>query len=249
MELKKTVERIVPKDFKSREEYLLYLRHVFAYEQLKSGVKKSDNILEIGFGEGYGTHLIAKNVQSIIGLDVNKKTVNYANKKYGAANCTFRQYEGNKLPFENNCFDKVITYQVIEHIEDDEQFLLEIQRVTKNGGKVLLTTPNRIYRLDSGQEPWNPFHVREYSSEQLETLMNKIFSEVNIYGINAESDVRQIELERVKRGINIKKLIPKSLKKLIYGNFIQKYDTDSFFLDKKNPSKGLDLFAVAISTG
>lgn len=244
MELEKTVERIVPKNFKSREEYLLYLRHVFAYEQLKPRLEKSDKVLEIGFGEGYGTHLIAKKVQSVIGIDVNQEAVDYANEKYASSNCKFQQYEGDELPFESYFFDKIITYQVIEHIEDDEQFLREIHKVLKTGGQLFLTTPNRIHRLEPGQEPWNPFHVREYAPEQLNILMSNIFSEVNVYGVNAEPDVRQIEIDRVKRGITLKKLMPNSLKRLIYGDFIQKYNTGSFFLDDEDPSRGLDLFAI-----
>lgn len=243
MELEKTVERIVPENFKSREEYLLYLRHVFVYEEVISRLKTNDKVLEIGFGEGYGAHLVSKKVESVIGLDVFQEAVDYANEKYGSSNCTFQKYDGDKLPFESNFFDRIITYQVIEHIEDDERFLGEIHRVLKVGGKVFLTTPNRIHRLKPGQKPWNPFHVREYSPEQLETLLGKIFSEAEVYGVNAEQEVRQIELDRVKRGLTLKKLMPKSLKRFIYGDFMKKYDTGSFFLDRQNPSAGLDLFA------
>lgn len=242
MELEKTVERIVPKNFKSREEYLLYLRHVFVYEALSSRLEATDRALEIGFGEGYGTHLISKYVESVIGLDVDTDSVDYANEKYSSATCTFQKYDGSKIPFDQNKFDCVISYQVIEHIDDDQHFLREINRVLKEGGRLYLTTPNRLHRLEPGQDPWNPFHIREYSPKQLEDLIGCIFSAVKLYGVNAKDEIRQIEVDRVKRGITFKKMIPNSLKRFIYGDFMNKYSTDSFYLDE-DASRGLDLFA------
>lgn len=243
MELEKTVERIVPQKYKSRGEYLLYLRHVFVYEVLKSKLKATDHLLEIGFGEGYGTHLISGYVDSIIGLDVEKKTVEYANKKYGSEICSFQTYDGSKIPFEENTFNSIVSYQVIEHVEKDENFLKEIHRVLRNEGTLYLTTPNRLHRLAPGEEPWNPFHEREYSPDQLKDLLDDIFSEVKLYGVNAEEDVWQIEVDRVKRGITLKKLIPNTFDHFIYGDFMSQYDTDSFFLDE-DASTGLDLFAI-----
>lgn len=243
MELEKTVERIVPKDFKSREEYLLYLRHVFVYEVLRSRLKETDSVLEIGFGEGYGSNMISEFTKSVIGLDVNEDAVNFASEKYGTSNCSFQKYDGGKLPFEDQRFDSVVSYQVIEHIDDDHSYLKQIHRVLKNGGTFYLTTPNRLHRLEPGQEPWNPFHVREYSPEQLQKLLDSIFPQVTIKGINAEKEVRQIEIDRVKRGVTLKKLMPNSLKRLVYGDFMNKYSTDSFFLDE-DASLGLDLFAI-----
>lgn len=243
MELEKTVERIVPKDFKSREEYLLYLRHVFVYEVLRSRLKETDSVLEIGFGEGYGSNMISEFTKSVIGLDVNEDAVNFAQEKYGTSNCSFQKYDGGKLPFEDKRFDSVVSYQVIEHIDDDRSYLQQIHRVLKDGGTFYLTTPNRLHRLKPGQEPWNPFHVREYSPEQLQESLESVFSQVTIMGVNAEKEVRQIEIDRVKRGITLKKLMPNSLKRLVYGDFMNRYSTDAFFLDE-DASLGLDLFAI-----
>lgn len=243
MALEKTVERIVPKNFKSREEYLLYLRHIFVYEELEKKLAGSDNVLEIGFGEGYGTQLISKFVDSVIGLDVNQQAVDHANDKYSGRNCNFMHYNGERLPFDENIFDGVVSYQVIEHIEDDEQFLNEIYRVLKKGGSCYLTTPNRLHRLKPGQEPWNSFHIREYDPGQLKRLLLKIFPQVKLSGVNAEPEVHRIETERVKRGITLNKLLPNFLKRFMYGDFTEQYDTNDFSLDKEEVNSGLDLFA------
>lgn len=243
MELEKTVERIVPKNFKSREEYLLYLRHVFVYEVLESFLKPTDRVLEIGFGEGYGTKMISRFADTVIGLDVNEKAVNYAAKRYGSDHCSFKHFEGDRIPFQNEAFDAAVSYQVIEHIDSDKQYLQEIARVLKNGGKLFLTTPNRRHRLEPEQDPWNPYHIREYSVSQLGSLLQEILSKVEMKGVNAREDIRKIEVDRVKRGLTLKKLVPNFMQRYVYGDFIEKYDTSCFYLDENAP-QGLDLFAI-----
>lgn len=243
MELEKTVERIVPKNFKSREEYLLYLRHVFVYEVLESFLAPNDRVLEIGFGEGYGTNMISQFVDSVVGLDVNEEAVNYAAEQYASVSCTFKIFDGERIPFKDKKFDAVVSYQVIEHIENDKNYLKEILRVLKKGGTLYLTTPNRLHRLDPDQEPWNPFHIREYSASQLKTVMDEIFTDIELKSVNAREDVRKIEVDRVKRSLTLKKLVPNFMQRYLYGDFIQKYDTSCFFLDD-NATAGLDLFAI-----
>lgn len=244
MELEKTVERIVPKDFQTREEYLLYLRHLFAYEEVIKFLENDFKVLEIGFGEGYGTNLLSQYLDHITGLDVNKNAVNYASVKYGEENCKFEYYNGHKLPYSDNHFDAVISFQVIEHIKDDNQFVNEIQRVLKNGGKAVMTTPNRNTRLEPGEEPWNEFHVREYSAAQLNELLSGYFSEVQVWGVRGDSSVETIEKNRVNRSLSLYKLLPNLLKRLVANDFINEYDTNSFFIEKYRVEKSMDLFAI-----
>lgn len=245
MELKKTVERIVPKDFQTREEYLLYLRHLFAYEEVLKFLDEDQQILEIGFGEGYGANLMAQHLGSITALDVNKDAVKYANEKYGRENCTFIHFNGHELPFQEEKFDAVISFQVIEHIEDDKNYLKEIHRVLKQGEKAILTTPNRETRLNPGEEPWNEFHVREYNANQLHEELSECFPSVEIHGVRAKNEIEKIERNRVKRKLSFYKLLPDALKRMVTGDFKNRYNTGLFYLDRQNVNLSMDLFAVA----
>jgi ubiquinone/menaquinone biosynthesis C-methylase UbiE len=245
MELEKTVERIVPKNFQTREEYLLYLRHVFAYEEALKYLENGFHVLEIGFGEGYGTNLLAHHIDSITALDVNKEAVEYANNKYGDENCSFVHYDGNTLPFSDDKFDAVISFQVIEHIEDDHNFISEIHRVLKKGSSTILTTPNRETRLEPDEEPWNEFHIREYSSGQLNDLLSGYFRSVEVNGVRAKQAVEMIEKNRVKRKLSLYKLIPDFLKRYFTEDFMSQYDTSEFYLEEKQVGKSMDLFAIA----
>lgn len=245
MELQKTVERIVPKDFQTREEYLLYLRHLFAYEEALKFLDEDKHVLEIGFGEGYGANLLARHLESITAVDVNKKAVEYANQKYSGENCTFIHFDGHELPYRDEEFDAVISFQVIEHIEDDKNFVKEIHRVLKQGEKAILTTPNRETRLKPGEEPWNEFHIREYNPQQLHEVLSEFFPSVEIHGIRAEKEVEKIEHNRVKRNLSLYKLLPDTLKRMVTGDFKHVYNTDVFYLDSRQADKSMDLFAIA----
>jgi SAM-dependent methyltransferase len=77
------------------------------------------------------------------------------------------------LPDE--CFDLVVSVEVIEHVEEDNRFVEEISRVLKPGGTFLLTTPNGDW-----VENRNPDHKRHYRREQLRELLERHFSNVSI---------------------------------------------------------------------
>lgn len=145
----------------------------------------SGNVLELGCGAGRGMELIAKAADTYTGIDKNSDLLASHRKQY--PNFTF--LEQNIPPFkgiEDNTFDFVITFQVIEHIEDDGLFIKEIHRVLKPGGKAIITTPNIKMSLTR-----NPWHIREYTAKELDTLLNKYFNQVDVYGIYGSNAVNE----------------------------------------------------------
>ena len=256
----------IPGELESKEEYLIYLRHLFAYEFAKDKISKNSFALEIGCGEGYGTNLLSQNVEKIIGLDVDKNIIVHALEKYGSENSVFRVYNGAKIPYEDNTFDAVISFQVIEHIQDDINCVSEIHRVLKTNGIFILTTPNRTYRL--GQKPWYRFHMREYYPHELENILKNKFPDVKVWGIRGSDEIQRIEIKRVKRilsiisfdPLNLRKLIPESLKSVIIktlngivrGNqrnkndrdFLNRYSVKDYYVIKNNVEESLDLLGI-----
>ena len=259
----KTPERIIPEDFQSLDEYLNYLRHLFAYNLALDKISSGNFVLEAGCGEGYGSSFLSEKAGKIIGLDVDNDVVNYAQNKYAQENCQFACYDGQKIPYPDNSFDIVISFQVIEHIVDDENYISEITRVLKKGGALLMTTPNRAYRLKDDQKPWNKFHVREYHGQELKSLVAGFFSEVELLGLRGNAEIQRIEQERVRSGISqfnrvpgfIKKMIPNFLIKIVKPNKKRpadnrsQFDTyslgDFYTISEKIKEEALDLFIIA----
>ena len=100
---KNTVERIHPEYFLSKEKYLLLLRHIFAYEYVIDRISNNDRVLEIGFGNGYGTGMLADKAARIDALDINAEMVAHASQAYPLPNGAFTHYDGHHLPFEQCC--------------------------------------------------------------------------------------------------------------------------------------------------
>ncbi len=89
----------------------------------------------------------------------------------------------------------MVSFQVIEHIQQDELFLSEIHRILKPGGKAILSTPNIKMTLSR-----NPWHIREYTADQLATLAGKYFSSVDMKGIAGTEKVMEYH-ERNRKSV------------------------------------------------
>ena len=99
-------------------------------------------------------------------------------------NVEFRQAEVPPLDFPKQSFDCVISFQVIEHIQRDGDFVREIARVLRPGGRFIVTTPNAPMSLTR-----NPWHVREYTAEGLRKLLAGSFSTVEALGVFGDEKV------------------------------------------------------------
>ena len=270
VKLKMTGERVVPHDIRTIEEHTQYLRHLFVYEHVKGLINPSDSVLEIGFGEGYGTRMIADKCSDIVGIDIMQDTVDYANEKYGDDKCKFQWYEGKTIPYDAGHFDVVISFQVIEHIVDDTNFVAEIYRVLKNNGRCFIATPNGETRLKPNQKPWNRFHIREYSDKQLAAVLGKSFQKVDVFGLKASDEIMKLEFARIHRGpfislalkLGLRRIIPQALdpyiarfmgilkgqKKINEQNqdFKDRLTIKDFWLEKDNVPSCLDLFSQCV---
>ena len=190
---------LVPTDgFRSREEYALYLIHVAAYEEA-ARLASGKRVLDLGCNNGYGTERVARAAVRAAGVDVSSQSIEAARQRESARNIEFRVIDGTRLPFDDETFDLVISFQVIEHIADYTPYLSEIKRVLASGGSVIFTTPNGPLRLDPGMKPWNPFHVREFSSSELRDLLAEWFPKVVIRGLFAGDELYDVEFRRMQR--------------------------------------------------
>ena len=217
------------------------------------------NLLEIGCGEGRGVHLYQDKVDSFTGIDKIQEVVDSLSAKYPQAR--FEQANIPPLPFDDEQFDSVISFQVIEHIKVDKNFLKEIARVLKPGGKALITTPNIKKSLSR-----NPWHIREYTATQLEELSKSYFTEVKMLGVAGNERVMEYymqnkaSVEKIMR-FDILKLqykLPAFILKIPYEfmnrlnrNKLQDADDSlvtsihhSDYLLSDNADDSLDLFAV-----
>jgi len=92
-------------------------------------------------------------------------------------------YDGKKIPFKDESFDSILSFQVLEHIFEPQDFLSEAKRVLKPGGYMLITVP---FMWDEHEKPYD---YGRYTSFGLKHLFNKNSFEV----INFEKSTPGIE--------------------------------------------------------
>ncbi len=179
-------------------EHVLSLIHEKAYREAASNAQGLD-ALDLGCNSGYGTAMLAERCRTVVGADVSAAAVQVARSGNTAPNATFCLIDGQTLPFDDASFDLITSFQVIEHIEDVRGYLREMARVMRPRGTLMLTTPNASIRLNPGLGPWNPFHLREYTADELQGTLVHAFEEVTVLGLFGSPGVTRIELERVER--------------------------------------------------
>ena len=136
-------------------------------------------VLDVASGEGYGTALLAQVAQRATGLEIDADSVCHAAHAYPAGNLCYLRGEASRLPFPADSFDTVVSFETLEHIPDQELFLAEIQRVLRPDGLLIISTPDTEIYSGPGTSV-NPFHVRELTRAEFESLLQCSFSNVII---------------------------------------------------------------------
>lgn len=202
MELKDTSERMVAEFYQADpQRYLIYLYHLATYKFASRSVI-GKKVLDFGCGSGYGTAFIADECSSIIGIDIARDAIEYASTHYSKPNLSFLvvdRIEAASLPFDDQSFETVLSFQVIEHINGVNKYLSEINRVLVPGGVLILATPDRSQRLLPLQKPWNFWHVQEYSARSLDKLIRRYFKNVDVLKMGGTREIIDIEIKRVNK--------------------------------------------------
>ncbi len=160
----------------------IHQRLLKAYYAAKPYVK--GRLLELGCGEGRGVELLAPLADEYVAIDKIQEVID--NLKSNFPEIDFRQGVFPPFEFEDNSFDTIVSFQVIEHVKKDVDFLKEIHRVLKPGGSAIITTPNIKMTLSR-----NPWHVREYTADELKGIAAGIFPEVEMKGIAGNEKVME----------------------------------------------------------
>jgi ubiquinone/menaquinone biosynthesis C-methylase UbiE len=237
-------------------------RCFFAYEYASAYVKNKITA-DIGCADGYGTQFLADYSNKTTGVDYSSETVKIANEKHkNKTNLKFISSSVPPLPFEDNSLEVLTAFQFIEHIEDRLGFIKEVKRVLKPGGIFLCSTPNIKMSIAR-----NPFHVHEYTFDEMKKEAGSIFDKIELYGVQGNSKVNKYYEDNAKWAKKILKLDPLGIHKILPASWLVipynwvtslmrknlketnsttlEIETSDFFLTQDNLDQTWDIFLKA----
>ena len=112
-------------------------------------------ILDVGCGRGFYTRAIAALYPqaAVVGVDYSKDYLTAAAEHTRGMAVQFARADARSLPFESGEFDAIVCSEVLEHIVEDGAVLMELARVLRNDGLLLISVPNRQYPF-----MWDPLN-------------------------------------------------------------------------------------------
>lgn len=137
-------------------------------------------VLDVASGAGFGARMLADAGASYtVGCDLSPEALRQSRSDFGRDRLTFVPGDATVLPFRDEAFDVVVSFETIEHLVERNRFVTELRRVLKPRGTLFLSTPNRAI---TGAYARNPYHLHEYMRDELAVTLRGSFDDVTLYG-------------------------------------------------------------------
>lgn len=178
--MKDTGERLV---YSKEIQTLSQTQHIARYE-FAAKLVRGARVLDVACGSGYGAEILLKKggANSVVGVDIDHQAVKFSSDTYRQRGLSFIVGSAEKLNFDDNAFDVVVSFETIEHLSDHHSYLEEVKRVLVDNGMYIMSTPDKsnykVYNLGAK----NKFHISELSRIEITDLLNTYFNSVKFYG-------------------------------------------------------------------
>jgi 2-polyprenyl-3-methyl-5-hydroxy-6-metoxy-1,4-benzoquinol methylase len=178
-----SIERIIPEqaisdDVTGQASLRLHIeRYKFAIKHLKPG-----RLLDIACGVGYGTFLIAEksdNTTIVIGVDLSREAIEYANTHYAHAKIQFREHDAMTFSDEEG-FDSIVSLETLEHVADPCNLITHLLNLLRPGGVFIASVPT------TPSMDVIPYHLHDFTEHSYRKMMT-------IHRVKEISCLRQIQ--------------------------------------------------------
>ncbi len=161
--------------------------HKRRFEEVSAMIEPvKGKVLDLGCNDGVFSKVILDKTEAkqLTGLDVVKKTINWANKHWkNNGKMKFMVADAHKLPFQSNTFDAVFALEMLEHVFDPLKVLTEARRVIKKNGYGIFLVPSdsNLFKLVwflwlkfyPRGKIWRETHIQTYRGNYLPKLVKK----------------------------------------------------------------------------
>ena len=145
--------------------------HVERYRFAAGLIPDGAAVLDAACGVGYGSRMLAELARpaEVVAVDVSGEAIDYAISHYDHPLVTYKCADLLAADLGVERFDVIVSFETLEHIAQDREFLARLRRALAPGGMLLISTPNEeVLPLDPGHYA---YHVRHYTSAEFAALL------------------------------------------------------------------------------
>lgn len=171
-----TGERIVPQADNCEPQFArkMYQEHIARY-LFAAQFCQGRQVLDVGCGVGYGSQLLARRgAGHVTAFDVSADAVKHARGNYAHENVDFRVESADAFQI-GRTFDVVTCFELIEHVDAQDEVLRRIAAHLSDDGMLLISTPRALAQKRSS------FHTREFSLEEFRAALAKHFEHLTFF--------------------------------------------------------------------
>jgi 2-polyprenyl-3-methyl-5-hydroxy-6-metoxy-1,4-benzoquinol methylase len=218
-----------------------YRRHLAVYEWIGARVV-GRRVLDMACGEGYGSEVLSRSAESVVGVDANPEAHAHARLRYRRQNLRFERALVETFGSPGS-FDAVVFLQTIEHVQDPVAVLSHFRSLLAPGGVAYISTPNLLTLAPPGaSKSDNPWHIKEYRAEEFEALCSSVFESVEMFGLHHARKLRVHQLALDLGWDRVHKLL--RLTKPFYDRFTPAIASSDFALEPERLDSARDFLAV-----
>lgn len=152
--------------------------HLARYSNIASLVKDKV-VLDIACGEGYGSALLMRaGAKKVVGIDISAEAIKKCKDIFQDSKVDYFHADACNLEdlFDPKTFDVIVSIETIEHVADDEAYLLCLKKIAKDNAVFFISCPNDNWYYKNPEDS-NPFHLRKYTLADFQNVTKKILGD------------------------------------------------------------------------